>query len=80
MNARYGERTVADGEADALVDPARMSPAASTPGSVVSSGHGSRCLSGQRPDRDRIDAGQDVTEVVARDRARAAIGAAARRR
>src|SRR5215510_16012250 len=33
-----------------LVEPARMSPAARIPGTVVSSAHGSRVVSGHRPD------------------------------
>src|SRR6185295_3217198 len=33
-----------------LVEPDRMSPAARIPGTVVSSGQGSRLVSGQRPD------------------------------
>src|SRR5437773_8608435 len=34
-----------------LVDPERISPAASTPGTVVSSGHGSRSARGHNPER-----------------------------
>jgi hypothetical protein len=50
MNASYRQRAVSHGKAARLVEPARISPAARIPGTVVSNVHGSRSRTGHRPD------------------------------
>ena len=67
MGTGDGEGAVADGEPTRFVEPERMSPAARTPGNVVSRLHGSRSFSGHRSGAHRVGACEHEAEFVAGD-------------